>query len=33
MSVSLATGLYTVVLGDGQSIANAVFDNGTLGEG
>lgn len=30
---SLAAGTYTVVLSDGQYIANAVFDNGTLGEG
>jgi hypothetical protein len=30
---SLAPGVYTVVLSDGQYIANAVFDNGTLGEG
>lgn len=30
---SLAAGTYTIVLGDGQYIANAVFDNGTLGEG
>lgn len=30
---SLAAGLYTIVLSDGQYIANAVFDNGTLGEG
>jgi len=28
----LAPGTYTVVLSDGQYIANAVFDNGTLGE-
>jgi hypothetical protein len=33
MSLSLAAGAYTVVLSDGQYIANAVFDNGTLGEG
>ena len=33
MSVSLAAGSYTVVLSDGQYIANAVFDDGTLGEG
>lgn len=34
MSLSaLAAGTYTVVLSDGQYIANAVFDNGTLGEG
>lgn len=31
--VSLAAGTYTVVLTDGQYQANAVFDNGTLGEG
>jgi PEP-CTERM motif-containing protein len=30
---SLAVGTYTVVLSDGQYQANAVFDNGTLGEG
>jgi hypothetical protein len=30
---SLAAGTYTVVLSDGQYIADAVFDNGTLGEG
>jgi hypothetical protein len=30
---SLAAGTYTVVLSDGDYIANAVFDNGTLGEG
>jgi hypothetical protein len=30
---SLAAGTYTVALSDGQYIANAVFDNGTLGEG
>ena len=30
---SLAAGTYTVLLSDGQYIANAVFDNGTLGEG
>jgi hypothetical protein len=30
---SLAAGTYTVVLSDGQYIANAVFDNGTLSEG
>ena len=29
----LAAGTYTIVLSDGQYIANAVFDNGTLGEG
>jgi hypothetical protein len=29
----LAMGTYTIVLSDGQYIANAVFDNGTLGEG
>lgn len=29
----LAIGTYTIVLSDGQYIANAVFDNGTLGEG
>jgi len=30
---SLAAGTYTIVLSDGQYIANAVYDNGTLGEG
>ncbi len=30
---SLPAGSYTLVLSDGQDIANAVFDNGTLGEG
>ena len=29
----LAAGTYTIVLSDGQYFANAVFDNGTLGEG
>jgi hypothetical protein len=29
---SLAAGTYTVVLSDGQYIANAVYNNGTLGE-
>jgi hypothetical protein len=29
----LAAGMYTIVLSDGQYVANAVFDNGTLGEG
>ncbi|MBV8729799.1 MAG: DVUA0089 family protein [Acidobacteriia bacterium] len=33
MSLSLPKGTYTVVLSDGQYIANAEFDNGTLGEG
>lgn len=33
MSLSLSAGAYTVLLSDGQYIANAVFDNGTLGEG
>ena len=33
MSLSLAAGIYTVVLSDGQYFANAIFDNGTLGEG
>jgi hypothetical protein len=33
MTIPLAAGTYTVVLSDGQYIANAVFDNGTLGEG
>jgi len=31
--LSLPAGKYTVVLSDGQYYANAVFDNGTLGEG
>jgi len=30
---SLAAGTYTVVLSDGEYIPQAVFDNGTLGEG
>jgi len=30
---ALAAGTYTIVLSDGEYIANAVFDNGTLGEG
>jgi hypothetical protein len=30
---SLAAGTYTVILSDGEYIANAVFDNGTLGAG
>jgi len=29
----LAAGTYTIILSDGDYIANAVFDNGTLGEG
>jgi hypothetical protein len=34
MSIAdLAAGTYTIVLSDGQYIANAVFDNGTLSEG
>jgi hypothetical protein len=33
MSLFLAAGTYTVVLSDGQYTANAVYDNGTLGEG
>jgi hypothetical protein len=33
MTLALAAGTYTVVIGDGEYIANAVFDNGTLGEG
>ena len=33
MSLSLLAGTYTVVLSDGEYIADAVFDNGTLGEG
>ncbi len=33
MSLALVVGTYTVVLSDGQYIGNAVFDNGTLGEG
>ena len=33
MSLFLGAGTYTVVLSDGQFIANATFDNGTLGEG
>jgi len=30
---ALAVGTYTIVLSDGQYIANAIFDNGSLGEG
>jgi hypothetical protein len=30
---SLSAGTYTIVLSDGQYQANAIFDNGTLGEG
>lgn len=30
---SLAAGIYTVVLSDGEYQANAIFDNGTLSEG
>jgi hypothetical protein len=30
---NLAAGTYTIVLSDGDYFANAVFDNGTLGEG
>jgi PEP-CTERM motif-containing protein len=30
---TLAAGVYTIVISDGQYQANAVFDNGTLGEG
>lgn len=33
MAVALAAGIYTVVLSDGQYVANAVYSNGTLGEG
>ena len=33
MNLSLAPGTYTLILSDGNYIANAVFDNGTLGEG
>ncbi|MGB0036710.1 MAG: DVUA0089 family protein [Candidatus Acidiferrales bacterium] len=33
MVLSLAPGTYTLVLSDADYIANAVFDNGTLGEG
>jgi hypothetical protein len=33
MSLTLSPGTYTVVLSDGNLIANAVYDNGTLGEG
>ncbi|MGB0036058.1 MAG: DVUA0089 family protein [Candidatus Acidiferrales bacterium] len=29
----LTAGTYTIILTDGQYIANAIFDNGTLGEG
>jgi len=30
---TLAAGSYTIVISDGQYQANAIFDNGTLGEG
>jgi hypothetical protein len=30
---TLAAGIYTIVISDGQYQANAIFDNGTLGEG
>lgn len=30
---ALSAGTYTILLSDGQYLANAVFDNGTLGEG
>lgn len=33
MALSLLPGTYTMILSDGANIANAVFDNGTLGEG
>lgn len=33
MSLSLAPGTYTVLLSDGAYLPNAIFDNGTLGEG
>jgi len=33
MSLSLLPGTYTLVLSDGDNVANAIFDNGTLGEG
>jgi hypothetical protein len=33
MALSLVAGTYTVVLSDGQYIPEAVYDNGTLGEG
>ncbi len=33
MTLTLSAGTYTVVLSDGQYIATAVFDDGTLGEG
>jgi hypothetical protein len=33
MTLPLAAGTYTVMLSDGQYIPQAVFDNGTLGEG
>ncbi len=33
MSLSLLPGTYTLILSDGSNIANAVFDNGTFGEG
>jgi len=33
VSLSLLPGTYTLILSDGSNIADAVFDNGTLGEG
>lgn len=33
MTLALASGTYTLLLSDGLYIPNAVFDNGTLGEG
>lgn len=33
MSLSLAAGTYTILLADAAYLPNAVFDNGTLGEG
>lgn len=33
MSLPLAAGAYTVVISDGDYVANAVFDDGTLSEG
>jgi hypothetical protein len=33
MSLALAAGTYTLLLSDGEYLPDAVFDNGTLGEG
>ena len=33
MSLALASGTYTILLSDANYVPNAIFDNGTLGEG